>query len=256
MPGNKFSLASIRENECVIIVETTCDLPRTQTSLSRWNIARNRTLKFKSNEPRNTQNGSGNPPITNHNELLFPKRSAKRRRFFRVWLTSQKNLAYFLYGVFPSLSVKSLRWRVRGERAILVPRATRLNLQRIPYLKTTWPRNDGLWGRECERAGNAWTKTECACVRWLLKFKMLSYRCCKQYTLTRISTEALIRDQWGIGPRIDKVKIIIILFCLALHKTRFRRCMIMKNRAAKLFLSKGGFPLSRNLYVRVHARKC
>ena len=88
--------------------------------------------------------------ITNH-DLLFPKRSAKKRRFFRVWLTSQKNLAWSLYGVFPFLSVNSLRWCIRGERAILVPRATRLNLQRTPCLKTTWPRNDRLWGRECKR---------------------------------------------------------------------------------------------------------
>ena len=83
LPGNKFSFASIRENECVIIVDTARNLPRTQKSLSRWKFARNRTLK--SNEPRNTQNGSKS---TNHKSqtmtfcfLRGPLRSADSSEF-------------------------------------------------------------------------------------------------------------------------------------------------------------------------------
>ena len=67
------------------LYKTTRNLPRTQTSLSRWKSAHNRTLKFKSNEPRNTQNGSKS---TNHKPqtmtfrfLRGPLRSADSSEF-------------------------------------------------------------------------------------------------------------------------------------------------------------------------------
>ena len=40
--------------------------------------------------------------------------------------------------------------------SILVPRATRLICNRFP---TTWPRNDGLWGRECVMASTLRMRT-------------------------------------------------------------------------------------------------